>query len=71
MHQESTQIDTGILVFGLWFGSSGMTTKMLLLDLNEQKEAISILSFSLRHLEQFVNSTSSDLIIYEPLLSVL
>lgn len=71
MHQESTQIDTGILVFGLWFGSSGMTTKMLLLDLNEQKEAISILSFSLRHLEQFVNSTSLDLIIYEPLLSVL
>lgn len=35
------------------------------------KEAIAILSFPLSHLQQFVNSASLDLIIYEPLMSIL
>lgn len=35
------------------------------------EEAISILSYPLSHLQQFVNSTSLDLIIYEPLMSIL
>lgn len=35
------------------------------------KEAISILSFPLSHLQQFINPTSLNLIIYKPLMNIL